>query len=392
MLKAILLDLDDTLIDTDTPRFVARYTQALAKWLMEAFPLPPDLDPVKLIQQTVAAAVQDLDPTRTLQEKMESCFAVAIGRPLADIQAVLAAFHAADRPDLVAEIRPRAGAANLLRLLLGEGYAVVIATNPLFPAAAIRARMVAGGLPPDLPYALITHSENMHYAKPNPHYYEEILARVGTENDESLMVGDGVENDMIPAGVAGLKTYPIPDAAAWAGFTTHIEGGALAEIASAPAAPDRPDQVAPRLMGNTAALFGMVTGAPAIYWNQRPTPGEWTPIQTVCHLRDSERNVQRPRLERIAREENPFLSPPPPPDPGDCFDADPLAIARDFWAERQATLRFLAALPTEAWARPARHAIFGPTSLAEMAHFTARHDHLHLNQLCQTLGKCRDSS
>jgi hypothetical protein len=24
----------------------------------------------------------------------------------------------------------------------------------------------------------------------------------------------------------------------------------------------------------------------------------------------------------------------------------------------------------------------------EMAHFTAQHDRLHLNQICQTLGKC----
>ncbi len=391
MLKAILLDLDDTLIDTDTPRFVARYTQALARWLTDCLPVPLPMDPIALIQQGVAAAVQDLDPTRTLQEKMEARLAAAIGRPLSEIQAVLAAFHATDRPDLVAGIAPRIGAAGALRRFLAEGYAVVIATNPLFPAAAIWARMAAGGLPLDLPYALITHSENTHYAKPTPHYYEEILARVGAEADEALMVGDSQENDMVPAGEAGLKTYPTPDAAAWAGFLARIDGGLLAEIATQTAAPDRPDQVAPRLMGNTAALFGMVTSAPPAYWNQRPTPGEWTPIQTVCHLRDSERNVQRPRLERIAREENPFLSPSPPPDPGDCSAADPQAIAAEFWAERQITLRFLAALPAEAWSRPARHAIFGPTSLVEMAHFTARHDHLHLNQLCQTLGKCRDS-
>ena len=57
-------------------------------------------------------------------------------------------------------------------------------------------------------------------------------------------------------------------------------------------------------------------------------------------------------------------------------------------AERQRTVDFLAALPAETWDRPARHSIFGPTTLLEVANFTATHDRLHLQQICQTIGRC----
>jgi len=63
-------------------------------------------------------------------------------------------------------------------------------------------------------------------------------------------------------------------------------------------------------------------------------------------------------------------------------------LAEDFAAERRITVDFLSGLSPEQWLRPARHSIFGPTTLLEMADFTARHDRMHLKQICQTLRRC----
>jgi hypothetical protein len=137
--------------------------------------------------------------------------------------------------------------------------------------------------------------------------------------------------------------------------------------------------------------MGMVHEMPPHYWRQRPDPNEWSPMEIVVHLRDSEGRVQRPRLERILQENNPFLiAPQPPPRPGAqaLEDLDGVAVAREFAAERARTLDFLSQLSADDWNRPARHSVFGPTNLLEMAAFTARHDRLHINQLCQTIGKC----
>jgi len=135
----------------------------------------------------------------------------------------------------------------------------------------------------------------------------------------------------------------------------------------------------------------MLRNIPARYWEQHPIPDEWSILQIVCHLLESEQVVQRPRLQRILNEDNPFLrSPQPPPGPHEALACDQsgLRAARRWAAERQKTIMWLRQLSANDWQRPARHSIFGLTTLLEMAHFTAQHDRLHLNQLCQTLGRC----
>jgi hypothetical protein len=37
------------------------------------------------------------------------------------------------------------------------------------------------------------------------------------------------------------------------------------------------------------------------------------------------------------------------------------------------------------WSRPARHAIFGPTTLQELAGFMAGHDRAHVQQVWKTI-------
>jgi hypothetical protein len=63
-------------------------------------------------------------------------------------------------------------------------------------------------------------------------------------------------------------------------------------------------------------------------------------------------------------------------------------VAYQFAQERENTLTLLASLTEDDWRRPATHSIFSNTTLLEMAHFTARHDRMHITQICQTLGRC----
>ncbi|HLY28073.1 MAG TPA: HAD-IA family hydrolase, partial [Aggregatilineales bacterium] len=263
---------------------------------------------------------------------------------------------------------------------------------------------------PSHPYNFISNADELHYTKPNPHFYEELMARVGVEADEAIMVGDNFDDDIVPAAAAGLGTFWISEGhngkPSTAHSTTPVEmqpdgTGTLADFArrvdegwlSIPK--DRPrtvSQVAPRMLGNVAALFGLAESAKVEYWDMRPDPNEWSPLEIVCHLRDSERLIQRPRLQRIASEDNPFISepvPPPGPRERDLSGEDAHTALRQFWEERCATLEFLMTLTPEQWQAPARHSVFGPTTLLEMAHFSSRHDHLHINQLCQTLGRCK---
>jgi FMN phosphatase YigB (HAD superfamily) len=86
----------------------------------------------------------------------------------------------------------------------------VLATNPMFPATAIRQRLEWAGLRA-LDFSLITTLENSHACKPRANYFLEILQPLGVHGDEALMVGDDWRLDIAPAMTLGLRTYWIND-------------------------------------------------------------------------------------------------------------------------------------------------------------------------------------
>jgi FMN phosphatase YigB (HAD superfamily) len=390
MIRVVLFDLDATLIRVQTETFVREYVRALSAALAEALRLPVARC-AQALRSAAQAVVADLDPSCGNRAVFERSLAESLAMPLAPLREVFERAQAAIYPSLAPLIAPEPAALPLLERLLAREVAFAVVTNPVFSLETIRQRMVWGNLPLDLPYALITSLDELHFAKPRPHFYEEVLARIGFEPDQAIMVGDDFQNDIAPAQAVGMHTYWINGERTLRDFAAEVQDGLLERLARQPVDSDRRAQIVPRLLGNTAALFGMVDATPLQAWHMRPEPNEWTPLEVVHHLRESERDVQRPRLMRIAHEDNPFLPLPPEPFRPNSVQLTETAheIAADFWRERAQTLAFLEQLPPEAWSRPARHAIFGPTTLLEMAHFTARHDRLHLNQLCQTVGKCQ---
>jgi hypothetical protein len=135
------------------------------------------------------------------------------------------------------------------------------------------------------------------------------------------------------------------------------------------------------LHGQLGTLLTLLGDLPPETWARRPGPGAWSLIEIVCHLRDIDREVHQPRFERILSTASPFLP---------AVNTDPWADERHYAAEsgpdalallaeqRVLMLRQLESLSPEAWDRPARHALLGPTSLAEVASIAADHELLHL--------------
>ncbi|MBN1681344.1 MAG: DinB family protein [Anaerolineae bacterium] len=402
MIKAVLLDLDDTLIGNPTGQFTRHYLEALDGFLARSLGVGGLSQP---IMQSVETVIHSQDPLFTNRdtffETLEPLLPVSRER----FDAVIGEYYAIEFPRLQAGTTFRPAARTLVDWLLAEGYKVVVATAPFFPRVAIEQRLAWAGLPvADVPFCLVTTMEIMHYTKPHAAYYEEILARIGVHADEAVMVGDDWAMDIVPAWCAGLNTFWItnngtqsfpeqtpaqPDGVGSLDVFVRLvqDEGWLQTLEPQPLVPH---QIIPRLTGNLAGVVGVAHEVPPHVWHKHPDEAEWSPIEVICHMHESERSVQRPRLETIAREDNPFLSqpgPPPGPSTRQC-PPDGVRVAFMFADERQRTLDFLARLYGDAWHRPARHYIFGPTTLLEMANFTAQHDRLHLAQLCQTAGKC----
>jgi hypothetical protein len=149
------------------------------------------------------------------------------------------------------------------------------------------------------------------------------------------------------------------------------------------------------LKSTPAVLPSLAGRLPASRLAERPQSREWSLTEILCHLRDVEVEVNLERFQKIVREDNPFL-------PG--MDTDPWAESRqyalqdgqqalwDYIDARLELLTLLDGLAPKDWHRPARHAIFGPTHLLELASIAAGHDRLHVQQahaLLNRLGSSR---
>lgn len=402
MIKAVLLDLDDTLLALDTNAFARAYLASLGEFLVKRHAHLATDRFHGAIRGAMKATMTRLDPAYSNEQTMNSALSVGLDLSSDQVAAAFLDFYTEGYGKLRGVAAPMDAAAETVEWLLGHDYKVVVATNPVFPRPATLDRLRWAGFEPDtVPFRLITTLESVHFTKPTPHYYEEILARIGVESEDAIMVGDSYENDIIPAHAAGLATFWLNHGeAAQPGAITPDSSGTLRDFLDKAASgwlhdlPPRPRtaaQIVPRMLGNLAALDGLTREIDPLSWNVRPFADEWTPLEILLHLVDSEIHVQRPQLLRILNEDNPFLPPSPtPPAPGQWTVAgqDGRQVMAQFMTERFKTLDLLRDLTPTQWARPARHSIFGPTTLQEMAHFTARHDRLHTNQLCETIGAC----
>lgn len=408
MIKAVLFDLDNTLLHNPALRFVKSYVQALTPHVHAQFPAVDKPVIQNALREAIEDVIADQNPLTTNWEVFMTSFSKRTTIDEASLRSPLDGFYQAFYPELRSLVEPMVSAPRLVRWLFDNGYAVAVTTNPVFETSPIHQRLSWASLDPaEWPFAYITTMQTTHFTKPNPHYYEEVLARIGVEPEETLVIGDDWGNDIVPATRVGMNTFWIETEEQMLNHpvdTPDIQAdgqGSLDDLSrmvideqwldTLIPRPLTVAQIEPRLIGNLAALIGMASEIPDHYWHQRPDVNEWSPIEIVTHLYESERTVQRPRLERILQENNPFLSaaiPPPPPGQMALPSTDGNTITRMFAEERQQTIELLASLQKKDWKRPARHSVLGPTTLLEMAAFTTRHDHLHIQQLCQTLGKC----
>ncbi len=226
MIKAILFDLDDTLIHNPMDAFIPAYFSALTK---KVAALVPPQKFIEQLQASTRAMIKNNDPARTNAEIFDADFFPKLGFAREQLMPVFDDFYAREYRDLCVYVQPIDAARDVVARAFERKHHVVIATNPLFPRTAIVQRLEWGGLD-RFDYALVTDYETMHACKPNPVYYREIVARIGVEPSECVMVGNEVANDIAPARKAGLKTFWITDAGAFPTDVASDWRGTLADF------------------------------------------------------------------------------------------------------------------------------------------------------------------
>ena len=387
MIKAVLLDLDNTLLHNPDRQFSAAFRQRFDQHFMECYGIEGASDALRRGIRSLGAAP---DGRSTNADIILSCLSDGLTLTHQAIAYALASFYDGAYNQLKALTAVVAGANVLVENLLNQNLLVAIATNPIYPETAILRRLDWAGLSSFVAdFAFVSHNDNMHFAKPDAAYFAEVVARVGVEPDEALIIGDSLENDVEPARAIGLHAWQVGEENRLKTVVARVskpdwQNGFRSRQATA-------DMLYPQFQGNLAALYGLLVDVKEHQWLMRPDPAEWSILQILCHLWKAETDVHQQRLRLILDQDNPFISSQAPPGPHipACHD-NGIEVFERFRAQRHKTMDMLADLTPEDWKRPARHSIFGLTNLLEMSYFTAQHDRLHITQLCQTLGKCAD--
>jgi FMN phosphatase YigB (HAD superfamily) len=206
--EAILFDLDGTLLDIDMDFFLPKYFGEIGRMAVSQ----GYHDPKRLLEQLLLSTdvmISDLNPETSNEETFMQDFISNLEADEMEMRAFLDDFYLSGFPRLQEYCRPFDGVPEMMVKVFERGIKVVIATNSVFPLRAIQSRLDWAGVG-KFSYELLTCYENMHYCKPHPQYYQEIVQCIGVEPSQCLMVGNDTREDLA-AGMLGIKTFLVKD-------------------------------------------------------------------------------------------------------------------------------------------------------------------------------------
>ena len=207
MLKAVLFDLDGTLLPMDQKIFTKDYFGRLMRRICLLGYTP---DTFLAAMQAGITAMTKNDGSRTGEEAFWEAFAGVCGPEVVQHLPDFDRFYEEEFDEVARSCGHHPKAAEIVRSLTHRGIRVALATNPLFPRIATQKRISWTGLTPE-DFELYTTYEDIGVCKPNPAYYREVLARLGLAPEECLMVGNDVAEDMMAAAKVGIRGFLLTD-------------------------------------------------------------------------------------------------------------------------------------------------------------------------------------
>lgn len=226
MIKAILFDLDDTLLSINLAAFMARYTADLSDMLARIGRVSSPRAAAALATAYLAMQNDARDDNLTNAEVFINAVKQRIDVDFED--AVVAdALDFYDREVLptrnssIIHAVPREGAHEAIEQARDMGLIVALATNPAFSEGCLQTRLGWAHLTLDA-FDLVSHIGNSHRLKPHARYFQEFVATLKLTPEECLMVGNDATRDF-PRPDVGLKTAYVgharPKRAVWRGDT-----------------------------------------------------------------------------------------------------------------------------------------------------------------------------
>lgn len=205
MKKFLFFDLDGTLLPMDRKEFEEAYFSRMIRFIA-----PHGYDPHALKNAILASTVKMAEnrSEATNEQIFWQTATQMLGDRIREDEPLFEDFYETDFQQIAALCPANPDIQKLIKDLKGK-YRLVLATNPLFPKIATHSRIRWAGLEPE-DFELITTYETCTRTKPDPAYFEEVLAKVGARPGEVIMIGNDTAEDLT-ARQAGIEVFLLTD-------------------------------------------------------------------------------------------------------------------------------------------------------------------------------------
>ena len=207
MIKAVLFDLDGTLLPMDQDIFIKSFSGLLAKKMVALKGYDPKQFSTAI--WTAIGRIVKNDGSRSNEQLWWDVYCSVIGQQGREDEDIFLDFYNNEFQQVAQVCGYDKMAAEIIVLVKEKGLCLILATNPLFPRAATASPIRWAGMKPE-DFRLFTTFEDYSYCKPNPDYYRQIMEKTGLKAEECVMVGNDVDEDMI-AEKLGMKVFLLTD-------------------------------------------------------------------------------------------------------------------------------------------------------------------------------------
>lgn len=251
MIRAVLFDLDETLLDIDLSAYLRLFASQRLRLLSQiarrgalSLALPYALSTTAMIGRRD----DELANGTFFARRFEELTAIPLDDPV-----IADCIDCFDRevlnPLAATRVRhaPRRGARQAIEAALALGLDVALATNPTFPLRCTQERMRWAGVE-DVAFKTVTSLEGSTRTKPWARYYEQVCDQIGRAPAECVMVGNDPRYDFVPEqlGIPTLYVGSRPDRRAlWSGDMEDL-AAALPGIVDTLNCQDVPESDAPK--------------------------------------------------------------------------------------------------------------------------------------------------
>lgn len=206
MIKAILFDLDGTLLPMDQEQFIKGYFKTLSETLA-----PHGYEPKMLIQGIMGGvdAMVKNNGKQSNEVVFWKTFAQYCKRTVTTDMPLFESYYQNEFNCLQSICGIQPAAQVVVDWVKRNGYLLVLATNPIFPKIATLNRIYWAGIDASA-FTYITTYENIGFCKPNPEYYLDIAHQIGCKPEECLMIGNDVKEDMVAKDL-GMHVFLLTD-------------------------------------------------------------------------------------------------------------------------------------------------------------------------------------